>query len=101
MKNILGETISRKDLRIDRAAIKLDDGRVFSVDRPGRHHDVIRIIRESGYDGPVGGERQGFVLNSGIFARRKPALNIALNSGQVNLEKCVAPGIGLFSEDVW
>ena len=88
-------------LRVDRAAIRINDGTLFSVDRPGRHHDVIREIRESGYTGPVGGDRQGFILSNGNFVMRKAALRVAIKAGQVLREECHAPAVGLFSEDVW
>lgn len=89
------------DLKVVKAAIRTDEGDVFSVDVPGRHHDVIKIIRDSGYEGPVSGDRQGFLLSNGMFVRRKPALFIALKAKQTIRSKCVAPGIGLFSEDLW
>ncbi len=88
-------------LRVERAAIRTNEGRVFSVDPPGRHHDVIRLIRESGYDGPVGGDRQGFIVSGGLFVMRKAALRVAIKAGQVERDKCHAPAVGLFSEDVW
>lgn len=88
-------------MRVEKAAIRTNEGQVFAVDPPGRHHDVIRVIRESGYGGPVGGDRQGFVLSNGRFVMRKAALRVAIKAGQVQLDKCHAPGVGLFSEDVW
>jgi hypothetical protein len=89
-------------LLIDCAAIRLDDGQIFSVPKPGRHHTVIAKIRAAGVTLPVGGDdRQGFLLNDGKFVNRKDALHIALAAGQVQYEKCHAPWVGLFSEDVW
>lgn len=64
------------------AAIRTDDGRVWSLPQPQRHHDVIRVIRASGYEGPVGGERQGFVTSDGLFATRKAAAAIVRRAGQ-------------------
>lgn len=96
-----GSTSCSSALRVDRAAIRINDGTLFSVDHPGRHHDVIREIRESGYTGPVGGDRQGFILSNGNFVMRKTALRVAIKAGQVQRDKCHAPGVGLFSEDVW
>lgn len=89
------------ELRVEKAAIRTSEGEVYSVDQPGRHHDVIRLIRSSGYSGPVGGDRQGFLLSDGRFVMRKGALRVAIKAGQVKREDCHAPGIGLFSEDVW
>lgn len=87
------------DLRIETAAIKTDDGTVWTLPRPARHHDVIRHIRDSGVKLPVGGDRQGFVLSNGQFARRKPALRVAIRAGQI-LNGRVIGGI-LTSEDLW
>lgn len=86
---------------VDVAAIRVDEGTVYQVPRPGRHHNVIQLIREAGYEGHVNGPRQGFVLSDGRFVGREEALAIALESGQVKLEGCHAPGVGLFSEDLW
>ena len=61
-------------LRVECAAIRTNEGQVFSVDRPGRHFDVIKLIRDSGYTGPIGGKRQGFTLNNGRFVMRKSAV---------------------------
>lgn len=88
-------------LRVDCAAIRTPDGNVFWVDQPGRHHDVIRVMREAGYEGPVGGDLQGFMLSDGRFVMRKAALRVAIKAGQVERDKCHAPAVGLFSEDVW
>lgn len=83
------------------AAIRTDDGEIHTLPRPNRHHDIIQHLRAIGYDGPVCGERQGFLTSDGIFARRKPALMVAVRAGQVEREKCTSPGHGLFSEDIW
>lgn len=83
------------------AAIRIDDGRIFTVPRPGRHHDVIKEIRASGYTGPVGSWRQGFINEHGVFLSRKEALAVVLTSGELSLEDCHAPRTGLFSEDLW
>lgn len=91
----------RSELKVTKAAIRTNEGEVFTVDQPGRHHDVIRVIRESGYTGQVGGPLQGFVLSDGRFVMRKAALGVAIASGQVSRDDCHAPGIGLFSEDLW
>lgn len=81
------------------AAIRTDDGEIWSLSRPARHHDVIRLIRESGCKLPVGGDRQGFLLSNGMFARRKPALTIAIRANQF-LNSRVIGGV-LTSEDLW
>lgn len=86
-------------LQIEAAAIRDDTGKVWSVPQPGRHHDVIRLMRESGYTGQVGGDLQGFLLNNGMFCRRKPAKRIAEQAGQLKNGRTVASV--LTSEDLW
>lgn len=83
--------------RIVAAAI-LQDGVVYSVSRPGRHHNVIRMMYESG-NPQEEGHVQGFVTNEGIFVDRKDAYIIARDAGQI-LDKTF-PSDTLFSEDVW
>lgn len=89
----------RKDLRIVRAAILLDNGAVFSLPPPARHHHLIKELRENGYTGPLSGERQGFLLNNGQFARRKPALAIAEEAGQLLTGDTIS--WQLTTEDLW
>lgn len=86
-------------LKVVAAAIRDVDGRVWSVDPPGRHRDVINLMRESGYTGPVNGQdQQGFLLSDGRFARRKAAGPIARKAGQLKGELI---GSVLTSEDLW
>lgn len=86
---------------IVKAAIRTDDGIVYSLDPPNRHHDIIALIRKAGYVGPVGSNRQGFLDDSGNFLDRLSALDVAITAKQVDLKNCHAPRIGLFSEDLW
>jgi hypothetical protein len=88
-----------KELRVDCAAIKGDDGNVYSLPRPARHHDVIQHMRDKGYTGFVSGDRQGFLLSDGRFTWRRPALRVAERAGQL-IQK-TAPAHLLFSEDLW
>lgn len=53
------------DLRVVRAAIRIEYGAVFSLPIPARHHDLIRELTEQGYSGPIHGDQQGFLLNDG------------------------------------
>lgn len=90
--------MTKQQLTVERAAILHSDGTVYSVPRPGRHHNVIALMISLGFPAPIRGE-QGFLLSDGSFARRRPALRIARKAGQIKREH--APGIGLFSEDMW
>lgn len=87
--------------RLVGVAIRLDDGEVFSLPAPNRHHDVIREIRRArGMDVHVSGDRQGFITDAGEFLSRKQALDVANIQGQI-IKGPSAPVHGLFSEDVW
>lgn len=101
MDNISANEENKHQLQVICAAIRTDEGQVFQVDPPGRHHDVIQIIRQSGYKGPVSANRQEFILSNNQFVSREIALQIAVKSGQTQINKCHAPKIGLFSEDLW
>lgn len=88
------------ELKVDSVAIRDVYGKVWSLPRPNRHHDVIRHMRESGYDGPVNGvDQQGFILSSGQFCRRKAALRVAEKAGQIKGSRTIANV--LTSEDLW
>lgn len=88
------------ELRVECAAIKGDDGKVYSLPRPARHHHVIHHMRQQGYTGLVSGDRQGFLLSDGRFTWRRPALAVARRAEQL-IREPTAEGHGLFSEDVW
>ncbi len=82
------------------AAAVLHLGKVRSVPRPGRHHDVIRMIAEENPNGPPvrGGLAQGFVTTTGRYVTRKLAGEIALAAGQTTALRW---GPHLYSEDLW
>lgn len=85
-------------LTVEAAAIKLRDV-VWSVPRPGRHHDVIRKMRDEGITEKQNAEwEQGFVLSDGRFARRTQAAAVAIRAGQI--ERLKWPP-SLYSEDLW
>jgi hypothetical protein len=86
-------------LTVERAAIKDHDGKVYTVPRPGRHHDVIKMMVNSYFRPiPITGE-QGFVLSDGTFADRVRAREVAEAANQ--LLSRASTGKELFSEDVW
>ncbi len=86
-------------LYVVRAAIRDDFGGVHSVPIPGRHHDVIRQMRDAGYKGPIGGDHQGFLLNDGRFVSRKVAGALVRKNGQLGRARMI--GSLLTSEDLW
>lgn len=96
---------------IERAAILMRDGRMISLPRPARHHDLIwYAIRILGYEKPVGGNAirgfdiQGFEVHMDgerhkQFCYREPARRIAEQNNQ--LIPRAEDLAELFSEDVW
>lgn len=85
---------------IEAAAIRLDDGRIYTLPPPARHHNVISLInsRESNVD--MAGDHQGFVTNDGTFVSRKVAWIIADRAGQITRLPGGVEGL-LFSENLW
>jgi hypothetical protein len=82
---------------IERAAIRHDMS-FYSVPRPKRHAEVVRLMAAGGY-GPEKMHDQGFLTSRSRFVDRKEALQIALAAGQITAPK-FQPN-QLFSEDVW
>ena len=86
---------------ITHVAIK-QDGVVYSLPKPMRHHNVIHVMcEECGFD-MVSGE-QGFLVEDGrghMFVNRKEAFEIAFTCDQI-LDEDKTRGLILFSEDVW
>lgn len=79
------------------------EGKVYSLPRPKRHHDVIALIynelgRTGGRQHAIRGE-QGFLSDDGRFLDRKEALIVAKNANQ--LIRKTSPDYLLFSEDLW
>ncbi len=84
---------------ITHVAIKTEDGVVWSLPSPNRHHDVINYIYEHKQDEKMVIGEQGFLNNEGKFLDRKEALYIAVQAGQ--LIRKTFPENELFSEDLW
>lgn len=70
-------------------------GVTWSMPKPNRHHDVIRMI-----GGIYGKDVQGFITSTGRFVDRVEGLALALAAGQVLDVDNIRAG-RLFSEDVW
>lgn len=89
--------------RIVAAAILDHEGKIWSVEPPGRHHNVIALMGEKYQEGRLHDENtQGFLTSVGRFVRRKPALRIAAKAGQLpDGIKRTVPEDQLFSEDLW
>lgn len=98
----------KSEERITEAAI-LDGDRLFTVPRPGRHHNVMLHMHDNyGYTN-IHHVLQGFVTTSGRFVEREEAHRIAKAAGQLipraggyaKGEINDQEGTHLFSEDVW
>lgn len=93
--------------KIISAAIDFD-GVVWTVPRPGRHHDVIAfIIKDRPWIDHVGGT-QGFWTSDERFVEREEARKIAEAADQIIASRIGPDGVPykfqhsqLFSEDVW
>ena len=84
---------------ITHSAIRHPDGPVFSVECPGRHHHVIRLMSELGCAGMENTHDAGFITSHGRYVGRAEALLIATKASQ--LIRKTNPQDELFSEDVW
>lgn len=83
--------------RVERAAI-LHDDHVYSIPRPGRHHNICHAMHELGM--PIEAQRvQGFTTSRGRFVDREEGVVIARAAGQI-IRK-TGPERLLFSEDMW
>lgn len=83
-------------------AIKYD-GKVYSLPRPNRHHNVIRHIREVTGHGISGPDVQGFITQRGVFLNRRQGMELAAANGQLNRREGenFYQGPDLYSEDLW
>jgi len=86
---------------ITHVAIKFN-GKIYSLPRPNRHHNVIwKIVEETKIKSvDVYGSDQGFLDSTGNYLTRKEALDIALNSGQIRSDRPIYNN-ELFSENLW
>jgi len=89
-----------KDLTVKQCAIRGRDGAIYTQPRPVRHFTLIREAIKAGEEKPITQDMQGFLLSDGRFARRKVALMVALDSGQVTKDKLINKNT-LLSEDLW
>jgi hypothetical protein len=91
-----------RDMKIVSAAVLLE-GTVYFMDPPARHYNIIQSMTQFLGRSQDYRWEQGFLTDTGDFVRRKPALMIAENAGQ--LKRKQGPGTyqgpELFSEDLW
>ena len=86
-------------MRIAQAAVRRrSDGKVWTLPRPARHGDVLRIVYKE-VSGPILSRyEQGFTTNFGDFVGRREAFLIATEAQQL-----ISPDAHdiLFTEDLW
>lgn len=73
--------------------------RIYSVAAPGRHHQVLSMMRQVGLTTNHSENIQGFVTSRGRFLNRTEAAIVAKLAGQ--LIRKTPPEDALFSEDLW
>lgn len=80
-------------------AFLCDDGRVFALPRPHRHHHLFSLAAFVGdHADPCD---QGFMTSKGRYVGREEALRICIASGQPNRRSGNPSDTRLYSEDVW
>lgn len=86
--------ISAQPELIVAAAVRLTEGRVLMVERPGRHGDCINWLHRLGADR----SDHGFITNRGRFVDHVEAAHLVQETGQGSPRSDLH---GLFSEDMW
>jgi hypothetical protein len=92
----------KSKLRVDKAAVRTRYGMVYDVPQPGRHSDVLIMLRDQFGKPWLEDNRdhvQGFTLNDGTFATRAEAAKVAFAAGQ--LPQCDECPSSLISEMLW
>lgn len=85
---------------IKAAAIMGEDGLIYHLPPPARHHHIIKHMADLN----IGREEQGFIDHNGKFFGRISALCIARDCGQLKRDETDPKkyqGNELFSEDLW
>lgn len=82
---------------ITHVAIKDSNGKIWALEKPNRHHDIIRWIYDVNSKeyakNLLSSHEQGFTNYVGEFFNRTDAYRHAVDCQQINKE--------LFSEDLW
>jgi hypothetical protein len=89
-----------ENTQITHVAIKYD-GKVYSLPKPNRHHNVIRMIAKENGVGIKGADLQGFLDDQGTFLNRRKAYALACVNGQLSRRPDGYQGLELYSEDLW
>lgn len=76
----------------------------YSLPKPNRHHNVLKVMDNLYVEHDYNTEIQGFLDSNGRFMNRKDAFILAESNGQLNRSnhpKNSYNGNELFSEDIW
>ena len=83
-------------------AVKYNESDFFvSLPEPNRHHHIIRMMVEEGFEEPPIIGEQGFVDTMHNFLTREESYDIAIENGQFNRRDKRITSKKLFSEDLW
>lgn len=102
--DVMTQQFELREERILFSSIRLADGRIFAILRPGRHHHVIRAISAlwaETEEPRMALNDQGFLTNFGQWVDRKEACVIAERIGQIIKKSDFEGSTTLFSECVW
>lgn len=89
--------------RIVSAAAQFNSGLIIPSPRhyDKTFHNLLKVIKAGNRHLVADSPRQGFIDQFGCFYNRNMALKIALDAGQVNMDKKTDPKDRLFSEDLY
>jgi len=84
--------------KIKQAAIQDDTGKVWTLPRGNRHHDIMRVMSKAGIKVMFTNTVQGFILDDSdeTFVNRREAAEIAFKCGETKTNV-----LELYSEDLW
>lgn len=85
-------------LQVVGVAIKAQDGTIYSLPPPNRHHNIIRLMTEAGRS-KLDMREQGFILSDHTYATREKAKIVAIAAKQ--LLPRASKSKELFSECIW
>lgn len=102
--DVLTQQFGVREERILFSSIRLPNGHILAILKPGRHHHVIRAIaalwEETGAP-KVTLHNQGFLTNFGRWVDRKEACVIAERVKQIIKKSDFEGSTTLFSECIW
>lgn len=83
---------------IKQAAIKDENGKIYTLPQPARHSLIIKTLIEAEIRYLLPSAVQGFLTDDNRFVDRIEAMKIARESGQVT---AVTDRKELYTEDLW